>query len=199
MLGSPRKHKTLTHALQYLHIALSGGVLFSNQNSNCLLNSIQIWESTDTDKKPFRLPIWLSDTPSFVLTHLFLHNLDKTQLQLTTKLCKQHSFSGRAVWWNMFFPYNPPINLHVLDLEISLGAMLVRNTVRLRLLLPQHNKNFVWSFSDNLFGNECSPTFSEFQNRSLHNPKLSQVFKLRQLCRNNRSILFHWPNIEFKF
>lgn len=147
MLGSPRKHKTLTHALQYLHITLSGGALSCNQNSNYLLNSIQIWESTEPDRRPFRLAIWLSDMHSFMLICLFLHNLDETQLHVTTKLPRQHSFSGGAVWWNMVFPYNPPIIcVSFLELEISLGAMLVRNKVRLRLLLPQHNKNLCLKF-----------------------------------------------------
>lgn len=196
MLGSPRKHKTLTHALQYLHITLSGGALFCNQNSNYLLNSIQIWESTDPDRRPFRLAIWLSDIHSFMLTSLFLHNLDETQLHVTTKLRRHHSFSGGAVWWNMVFPHNSPIIfMSFLDFEISLGATLVRNKGWDCCCLST-TKILVWSFSDNLFENECSPTFSEFQNRSLHNPKLSQVFKLRQLRRNNRSIslplVYHW-------
>lgn len=147
MLGSPRKHKTLTRALQYLHITLSGGALSCNQNSNYLLNSIQIWESTDPDRRPFRPAIWLSDIHSFMPTCPFLHNLDETQLDVTTKLRRWHSFSGHAVWWNMVFPYNPPIIfMSFLDLEISLGATLVRNTVRLRLLLPQHNKNLCLKF-----------------------------------------------------
>lgn len=42
MLGSPRKHKTLTHALQDLHTALSVDAIVCNQNSNYYLSSIQI-------------------------------------------------------------------------------------------------------------------------------------------------------------
>lgn len=66
MLGSPRKHKTLTHALQHLHTALSVGALFCNQNSNYLLNSIQIRESTDPDKRAFKLAVVIRHTFFYV-------------------------------------------------------------------------------------------------------------------------------------
>lgn len=63
-LGSPRKRKTLSHALQHLHSALSVGSLLWNQNSDNLLNSIVMQNPQTQIKEP---PIWLYDCQTRVL------------------------------------------------------------------------------------------------------------------------------------
>ena len=78
MLGSPRKRKTFTRALQHLRTALSVGSLFSNQNSDNLLNSIQI-QNPQTHIK--QAPIRLDDCHTCILLYelLFSYSLQMKQ------------------------------------------------------------------------------------------------------------------------
>lgn len=200
MLGSPRKHKTLTRALQYLHITLSGGALSCNQNSDYLLNSIQIWESTDPDRRPLRPAIWLSDIYSFMPACPFLHNLDETQLDVTTKLCRWLFFWTCSVV-EYGFPLQPTNYFHVFSGPWDLfGSQVSQKYSKAKITVASaQQKSLFEVFLTTCLRMNAAPSIQNSKTDHYTTPNCLKFSSWSNFLETIEAFHYHWSDIEFNF